>query len=417
MKNKKYFKNLALILFIVLFANFGFLYLASHALICNDPPCSFTSGPPTIMCPCSSSTQTCSIGSVSGQWGQCCCPMLTPTPTPCTECNPVGSGYVDGTLACRNDLMAVKICHVNDPPNLGCWWGLKENCPGTCIETLPPSSTSAVCTSTPTPTPTPTPCTECNPVGSGYVDGTLACRNDLMAVKICHVNDPPNLGCWWGLKENCPGTCIETLPPSSTSAVCTSTPTPTPTSTPTPTPTSTPTPALTPTPVSSACACTGTFTCPGCNNGFCATGMCTLVSGFLNDCLCCPGAPEGCPPTGCSDTCDNTLCTTADGLRGMCTDQQNILSFPLCICKADLITLTATEPSPSETSTDTELLAREAEDTSDIKCGDCKPPDCNGKCENPEKECVTKFSKKKNKDICKCRKKDASEEEDDEDEN
>src|SRR3989338_2530542 len=232
MKNKKYFKNLALILFIVLFANFGFLYLASHALICNDPPCSFTSGPPTIMCPCSSSTQTCSIGSVSGQWGQCCCPMLTPTPTPCTECNPVGSGYVDGTLACRNDLMAVKICHVNDPPNLGCWWGLKENCPGTCIETLPPSPTSAVCTSTPTPTPTPTPCTECNPVGSGYVDGTLACRNDLMAVKICHVNDPPNLGCWWGLKENCPGTCIETLPPSSTSAVCTSTPTPTPTPTP-----------------------------------------------------------------------------------------------------------------------------------------------------------------------------------------
>src|SRR3989338_435066 len=342
MKNKKYFKNLALILFIVLFANFGFLYLASHALICNDPPCSFTSGPPTIMCPCSSSTQTCSIGSVSGQWGQCCCPMLTPTPTPCTECNPVGSGYVDGTLACRNDLMAVKICHVNDPPNLGCWWGLKENCLETCIETLPPSSTSAVCTSTPTPTPT---------------------------------------------------------------------------STPTPTPTSTPTPALTPTPVSSACACTGTFTCPGCNNGFCATGICTLVSGFLNDCLCCPGAPEGCPPTGCSDTCDNTLCTTADGLRGMCTDQQNILSFPLCICKADLITLTATEPSPYETSTDTELLAREAEDTSDIKCGDCKPPDCNGKCENPEKECVTKFSKKKNKDICKCRKKDASEEEDDEDEN
>ncbi len=61
--------------------------------------------------------------------------------------------------------------------------------------------------------------------------------------------------------------------------------------------------------------------------------------------------------------------------------------------------------------------ADQATDT-EKKCGECKPPDCTGKCDDPEKTCVTKFSKKKKKDVCKCRKQDAvnNNEEDDSDE-
>ena len=51
-----------------------------------------------------------------------------------------------------------------------------------------------------------------------------------------------------------------------------------------------------------------------------------------------------------------------------------------------------------------------------VKKRKTNPPQCGGKCEDPDKVCVTKFSKKQKKDICKCRKEDATDDDDSDEE-
>ena len=75
------------------------------------------------------------------------------------------------------------------------------------------------------------------------------------------------------------------------------------------------------------------------------------------------------------------------------------------------------DSSSSSVTTDTEPLDEQNQvDAPDVKCGKTHPPQCGGKCKDPDKVCVTKFSKKQKKDICKCRKEDAADEDDDTDE-
>ena len=50
---------------------------------------------------------------------------------------------------------------------------------------------------------------------------------------------------------------------------------------------------------------------------------------------------------------------------------------------------------------------------SDVNCGKTKPPQCGGTCKDPDKVCVSKFNKEKKKMICKCRKQNAAEDEND----
>ena len=51
------------------------------------------------------------------------------------------------------------------------------------------------------------------------------------------------------------------------------------------------------------------------------------------------------------------------------------------------------------------------------KCGKTNPPTCGGECDDPNKICKPKFSKIKNKKVCKCREDEAYEWEDDDESN
>ncbi|OGI20308.1 MAG: hypothetical protein A3B68_05670 [Candidatus Melainabacteria bacterium RIFCSPHIGHO2_02_FULL_34_12] len=364
------------------------------------------------------------------------CPTPTPSPRPSPQpdgcenngCNwsPLTSSQHACTAGqyCRASSLdpTGKTCYCSDCANVAC------GSDGTNCYDIPGSTgcnTSAIpcfCI-TPTPTPTPTP----------------DCSNTSFA-SACYGR--PGGGGQPNADGSCPaGQEPETFTYATGSSTCCC-PTPTPTPTPSPSPTPTPTPTPSPTPIPPACA-----SLPG---GSCSLGACPqgqyCDSGYLYGCNCYTSPPSPTPaptPTpspsgtcggGTAPNCsagscsDPEVCQVLTGILGdycgcgaSCTN-----SFPTCgggcragshcgpntggcTCYPDTV---STEPSPDGT-----IYAREEEDTSDKKCGECKPPDCNGKCENPEKECVTKFSKKKNKDICKCRKKDASEEEDDEDEN
>ena len=100
---------------------------------------------------------------------------------------------------------------------------------------------------------------------------------------------------------------------------------------------------------------------------------------------------------------------------GTCTEDS------LLSCQRDGITIgckcqTSPAPTADPTTTDptTTFLAREEDN--EPKCGSLKHPACSeGKCEDPDKVCVSKFNKKKNKMVCKCRKQDATDENDDDD--
>ena len=81
-----------------------------------------------------------------------------------------------------------------------------------------------------------------------------------------------------------------------------------------------------------------------------------------------------------------------------------------CECKKAVPGVT---PQITDTPSDTTTL----QVAQDKKCGKTKPPTCGGECDDPDKVCVPKFSKKKNKMVCKCRKANSQEEDDsDEDE-
>lgn len=490
--------------------------------------------PTPAQCGGSLSTNKCSIGictegtcQVNSLGTKCIC--VTPTPTPCTECDP---GFGSGSIKCQGN--NVQTCNVNAS---GCKWVNSQTCPlgcsaGTCI------------------TPTPTPCMGCGPFFDP--NGTVQCGSGASLLKcntaqnICAYEPfntcpsgqvctgdpsgtcPSGATCYSGSTRCICGSGTHQCPSTGSIAICcpdnlagcngSSCPTPTPTpdlncgglmsgacppgqvcqsqavpsigvvwSCVFPTPNSTPSCDLT---QNHLCPMqNGTNACcpntnPGCssNNTGCSTcppsvgHLCPVPGqGALE--ICCPNNVPCGGPSGCN-VCSSTNCgaCTASNCPAGCTlnasgcvannpaaaaaaaqasaqtagptDAQVAAANAAAAATAAANAGTQTGPTAEQIATanaaaaaaaNGQYYARKAESEetpeaenkeqaieesstesdTEKKCGECKPPDCTGKCDDPEKTCVTKFSKKKKKDVCKCKKQDAvnnNEEDDDSDE-
>ena len=343
----------------------------------------------TTTCTCSNNDgATCTVGTVTGS----CTAGVCVTPTPCAGCGIFND--LNNTLKCANagvDGQLLK-CDTSQP---GCPY----------VPSGTSCATGKICNGDPSST-----CTAGSPAGTDCPGGNpgircvLACGNGALDT---------------GVGEICDGTANCALP-----RICNST--------------------------CSACACpTGQHQCP--TTGAALVCCDNLTQTDCNESACGPVAPP--PPAVCGDNIINGA-EVCDGLAlGSCTACNSTCQCstapPTCLvldqgcgdglndfvcgiltgcctgltCKFDALNANckcaSNTPMFRTTTTDTEFLEEQNQiDSPDKKCGECKPPDCNGKCENPEKECVTKFSKKQKKDICKCRKKDASDEDiDSDDEN
>ena len=246
------------------------------------------------------------------------------------------------------------------------------------------------CPAIPTSTPTPTISCETRCVNYGPTLGGWTCRKR------------PSGGCTRPPESeyiNIQGTnCDCCCSPGSTStATPTSTPPPGPTATPPPGPTSTPEPTP-PTP--------------------CASQTDKTKCGESNDCAsalpCVPNPDEtaGASVCTCQTYCTNITNNCSE--IGACPTPQYPpnstcqLVNELCACVTPAPTST-----PDISSGGTMPPAMRVINSSQ-QCRTTHPPACGGTCEDLNKVCVAKFSKKKNKMVCKCRLENIVEEDDSE---
>ncbi len=147
----------------------------------------------------------------------------------------------------------------------------------------------------------------------------------------------------------------------------------------------------------SPCKCDGSFDCTKCLNlnGCPGNKVCKFFDYALfgwDKCLCCPDAnsPE-------SD------CFVAPSPGQLITAGTSFIKARVNLKQDENVQQIPEEKSLKEQTTGEET-----------KCNKTSPPTCGGTCEDPEQVCVSKFSKKKNKHVCRCKKpKDTSSDEDD----
>lgn len=287
------------------------------------------------------------------------CPSLKNAEKKYVEC-----GECDSSIKCCGAKCPVCIEECSKCSNPNCGGG---TCPeGKHCENSGPGFQFCFCKDNAPSTPTPTPC--CPPCGD---KGTL-CAKDNKTL--------------WDCTTNADGSC-----PPKTSKDC------------------------------------GTLGCadpePKCD-AFCVTptptpGPCPNNITFCNNCPAplCQGGPCPADKVGLGKTC--SLITAGDKTYCACQTSTKTTSLTETAPETEATqppesyTLTAPNPPEAETTFTPEgtIWARTAPDQ---KCGKTQPPVCGGTCDDPDKVCLPKFSKKKNKMVCKCKYPDAQDEEDEE---